>query len=224
MGPDELSNRAETAMADDEGEPKTLVAATERVVVRVSTRRAIVLSLVASVIFVLIIQPLLSVVSLPLTYMGGLVYTGLVDASFNMAVVGSSAVTNFYSFEILALAVIAAVAILTFRVFSTTKKEGLSEAQLKRSLIATRIVMPVYLLLSFLFVAIMLASHFVSIQANATYERRMMALAPVLTDQERRNLIGQWAMVDSRARYDELQKRLEDLAISYHITLPKPNI
>jgi hypothetical protein len=61
----------------------------------------------------------------------------------------------------------------------------------------------------------------VSIRANATFQRRLMALTPVISDAERKQLLGQWAMINSKASYQNINKQIEELATKYNAPLPK---
>jgi hypothetical protein len=47
-----------------------------------------------------------------------------------------------------------------------------------------------------------------------------MALTPVITEEERKNVLGKWAMVKSQSDYQDIKTYLEDLAKKYHTTLP----
>jgi hypothetical protein len=61
-------------------------------------------------------------------------------------------------------------------------------------------------------------------QATATFDQRLMALAPVISDQERKSLLGQWAVMKGRADYDKINTRFEEFAEKYHAELPPPYI
>ena len=51
-------------------------------------------------------------------------------------------------------------------------------------------------------VLIINARLYAEFQATATFDQRLMALEPVISDQERKELRGQWAMMKGRADYD----------------------
>jgi hypothetical protein len=48
-----------------------------------------------------------------------------------------------------------------------------------------------------------------------------MALTPVITEEERKQLLGNWAMMNSKADFLEINHKLDKLAEKYHVTLPK---
>jgi hypothetical protein len=60
-----------------------------------------------------------------------------------------------------------------------------------------------------------------SAEAHGTYERRMMVLAPVFSNDERNRLIAVWGDVQTKSAYDALMAQMEELANKYNISLPK---
>jgi hypothetical protein len=73
-------------------------------------------------------------------------------------------------------------------------------------------------------VVILNAGIYVPFQATATFDRRLMALAPVISDEERQSLRGQWALMKGRADYNKINDRFKELAEKYHAELPPPYI
>jgi hypothetical protein len=61
----------------------------------------------------------------------------------------------------------------------------------------------------------------VSIRANATFQRRLMALTPVISEEETEQLLGKWAMMNSKAEYLEINTQLKEVANKYHVALPQ---
>jgi hypothetical protein len=61
-------------------------------------------------------------------------------------------------------------------------------------------------------------------QATATFDQRLMALEPVISDVQRRTLRSEWAVMRSRADYDRINGQMEELAAKAHLVLPKPFI
>jgi uncharacterized protein YpuA (DUF1002 family) len=68
------------------------------------------------------------------------------------------------------------------------------------------------------------ASAYVPMQADATFQQRLSALGPVLSDADRKSLVSQWALMKSRADYDKINGEFEDTARRNHIELPPPLI
>jgi hypothetical protein len=60
-----------------------------------------------------------------------------------------------------------------------------------------------------------------TVNAARTEERRVMILTPYITDQERKELIGRWGRVETKADFDGLMNVMDGIAANHHITLPK---
>jgi hypothetical protein len=69
-------------------------------------------------------------------------------------------------------------------------------------------------------VLIIAAGPAVSIRANSTFQRRLMALTPVITENDRKKLLGNWAMIKSKNDYLKINGQLEELAKKYSVALP----
>ncbi len=61
----------------------------------------------------------------------------------------------------------------------------------------------------------------VSVQASASYERRVMALSNIITEEERGKIISKWAFVQSKTDYEKVMQYIETLANKYEVNLPK---
>jgi hypothetical protein len=59
-----------------------------------------------------------------------------------------------------------------------------------------------------------------SVEAKASYDRRMMVFTPFFSQEERKALIGDWGNIRSRSDYDALMMKMESLAKKYSISLP----
>jgi hypothetical protein len=64
---------------------------------------------------------------------------------------------------------------------------------------------------------IMSAGITVSIRANATFQRQLMALAPVISEQETKELRRHWAMMKSKADYAAINRQIDALAAKYQV-------
>jgi hypothetical protein len=83
---------------------------------------------------------------------------------------------------------------------------------------STNVIAPIAMIALF---GIIFAGPAVSIRANATFQRRLMALTPVISEEERKQLLGKWAMMNSKAEYLEINTQLEEIANKYHVALPQ---
>jgi hypothetical protein len=57
--------------------------------------------------------------------------------------------------------------------------------------------------------------------AEASFHRRVLALESVITDQERKELLAQWALMTSKEDYAAINAQFESLGVKYHQKLPK---
>lgn len=63
--------------------------------------------------------------------------------------------------------------------------------------------------------------HFVAMQAKATYEMRMAALGPFLSDMERRHYHREWVFIRDQRHYDRLMGRLDEIAQERGASMPE---
>lgn len=103
------------------------------------------------------------------------------------------------------------------RVAARLQERVISPLILKRLIIIT-------LALLFPLEAIVNARIYSEFQATATFDQRLMALEPVISDGERRALRGEWAVMRSRADYDRIMGQMEGIARKAALALPKPFI
>ena len=63
---------------------------------------------------------------------------------------------------------------------------------------------------------------YVDLQLNASFSQRVDALSPYIDPMEERRLRSQWALMKSRADYEQINRRLDELATGANIQLPEP--
>jgi len=71
---------------------------------------------------------------------------------------------------------------------------------------------------------ITIAKDYVAVQARATLDVRLRALAPYLSEADSKTLTREWAMMRSRASYDQINLRLDEISNKYHVPIPIPLI
>ena len=59
-----------------------------------------------------------------------------------------------------------------------------------------------------------------SFTTDLSFQRRLSSLTAVISDQERKVIIGSWADMQSKADYDAIQEVMKSLATKYHKKLP----
>jgi hypothetical protein len=75
-------------------------------------------------------------------------------------------------------------------------------------------------LVVFVFMLITVSGSYISIQASQAFDLRLMALAPVISEQEKNDLLRDWALMDSKAQYDALKAKMAAIATKRDTTLP----
>jgi hypothetical protein len=58
-------------------------------------------------------------------------------------------------------------------------------------------------------------------RANSVFRRQVTVLAPLISEQEQKEILGKWAMMKSYSDYIQVNEKLRDLATKYHATLPR---
>jgi len=169
-------------------------------------------SIVASFLFALFFQPIVTAISNVTVSTIGVFYTGYVDRLYYNAVQNPADQLIYMVFSVITgLPMVIFVAL----VLTGLLRRVADQTQRRISRMLT-IILP-FMLTPLL---IIVAGPEVSLNANATFQRRLLALTPVITEDERKELLGEWAMVNSKANYLQINTRLEELANKYHTTLP----
>jgi hypothetical protein len=188
---------------------------------------SVIASVVASIIVGIFIQPILASISDFVVSFIGVFYQGWIDGIYRQASGSTLFLAIFFiTTFITGIPLFAAIGIMIgeYLVTRTLGPGRLQRAILGRTArIGRRITI--------LGVAVMVPSIFIvnarlyaEFQATATFEHRLMALEPVISDQERKELRGQWALMNSRTDYDRINGRFEELAKKYNAKLPVPYI
>jgi hypothetical protein len=171
-------------------------------------------SIVASCLFAIFFQPILTVTSNLIVSTIGFFYGGYVDRLYSQAVQSPGDRLIYAVFGIIAGTPI--IVLISLGLSNLTRRFTRPTARQTGRLIST-----VFAVIMIIPLAILIAGPSVSIRANATFQRRLMALTPVISDQERKELLGTWAMINSKAEYENINTQMEDLAKKYHAILPR---
>jgi hypothetical protein len=202
---------------------------------------SIITSLIASAIFLIFFEPLLKWSASVFTGSASSVVRLLVDGAYLEAVAASQAGAIFKimvmvatPYLILSIAISGATVAIIKRINNLVKDGGTkddeddSETQpIKSDFIFTHrnkigwSLFAISLLVNVSWYTYTIASAYISIQAHSSFDRRMMALAPVVSDAERNQLYREWSFVASEADYEALMSRMETLAASKRQQLPK---
>jgi hypothetical protein len=175
---------------------------------------SVITSIVASILFGLFFQPIVNGISNVIVNTIGVFYTGYVDKLYYDAVQSPTDFMIFVTFFFITAAAPASLVggmALGVLVQRTT---GQTQRWIRRMILTA---MPITLIAVF----IAASGPAVSTKANSAFQRRLMALTPVITEDERKQILGTWALVNSKADYLKINDTLEELGKKHGITLPK---
>jgi predicted PurR-regulated permease PerM len=178
----------------------------------------VVTSIVASILFAIFFQPILTWISNVIVSAIGVFYSGYVDSLYFKAAQNPADYVIYTLFAF--IAGFPVVALVSLAIISFTEP-WLRRTQrfISTSVISTSLAIGFGVILIPFFIII--AGPAVSIRANATFQRRLMALTPVISDEERKELLGKWAMVSSKVDFENINTQIEELAKKYQTKLPR---
>jgi hypothetical protein len=193
-------------------------------------KKAVLASVIASVIVILFIQPLLGL----LWYFVLSNIKVLSDASYRHAALGMHEGNAFVLYMTLNGFVFASVVFFIYIAFfelkspdSARRNQTPSEAptipaahKRMRLLRILRVLTAIYAA-SVLFVcSYSLTLHLTDIQLNTSFHQRMAVLAPHITDLEYKELVASWAGMQTEADYKAIVAKMEKSASSAGVKLP----
>jgi hypothetical protein len=154
-------------------------------------------SVVASIIVGIFFQPIIAFISDIVISFISLFYKGWVDTIYQQAA-GSTLYSAVYfiisMITMFPLGVVCGILVMWFIATGTSR----FSRRLRQGILPLRIVRRVAVLWIALGVPLMFivnSAIYRAFQATATFDQRLMALAPVISDQERKSLLGQWAVM-----------------------------
>jgi hypothetical protein len=178
-------------------------------------------SVVASIIVGIFFQPIISFVSETVTSFISLFYKGWIDLAYRQAAGSTLFMAVYFIISFITVFPVGVITGMLVILFIETGSSRVSDRL--RGVLPIRIVRQSFVLLTALIVPLTFIANsgiYTSFQATATFDQGLMALAPVISDQERKSLLSLWAMMKGRADYDKINARFEELAAKYHAELP----
>jgi hypothetical protein len=184
---------------------------------------SIIASLMASIIFYIFLQPILAFINESVARFISIFYQGFVDKSYEQA---KGSITDSILLLIFTVGngvfsgilVGILVARITLQLLGRQRARRLARIRLVSVVFYIAVVAVVFTIPLGTFAAASFAN---AIQAHSTFDNRLMALTPVISDQERKNLIGQWAFMGSKSDFFAIDHNMETLANKYHVKLPE---
>jgi cytochrome bd-type quinol oxidase subunit 2 len=178
---------------------------------------SIIASVVASILFGIFLQPITTGISNVIVSIIGVFYGGYIDLIYDNAAenpIDYVVLLTFFMIMVLPLIILFYLVMLTYRL-ATGRPTPFWSSVISMVPLAYFIAgISIFPLL------IMSAGITISIKANATFQRQLMALAPVISEQETKELRRQWAMMKSKTDYAAINSQIDALAAKYHTELP----
>jgi len=207
-----------------------------------SIRKGIIASIIASVIFMIILEPLMKLFWTFLNTTTNHLYTSYLNSIFTNAAIGHRNHIDFmtYYFEtvlifgVLFITLIKAKSIIEKpidkkHISNLKSKEEFEQEissiklRLLKIIKTLRVLFYSGLLLGFIFLLIMISSLFkeyANLQLNSTFYQRINALAPYIEDKQQKIFISKWALMKSKEDYLEIKLSLENIAKENNVKLP----
>jgi Na+-driven multidrug efflux pump len=191
-----------------------------------SFRKSVAIGVVVTILSLVFIQPAIHWCADSLMWLSANYSERFTKAVYNSAAMG---LREKYSFEILAAAMSTAMgfgsgvllSVLLFPIFKT-KEENMGHAGAPSSTLIWRILAVVFGLSCLLSGSDMLASNFIALQLNTSFNQRLTVLAAKETDQEIKELRASWALMDNRADYEAINLKMAQLSQALNVKLPPP--
>ncbi|MGA2137288.1 MAG: hypothetical protein ABSH14_00350 [Verrucomicrobiia bacterium] len=205
-------------------------------------RKAILYSVVASIIVIVFIQPLLGIMGHALNWFGTNVYMGFVDSIYASAARGDRNQSSIMLLSLVtSVSIGCSIGFLTAAPQIAKKaspdaplpetREGLEKEKERllgvvgrlerRARIGIRIgqvLAVLFCIAAFISLTGVSADH----KLNVLFNQQLNALAPQITDREYKELVAQWAMMRNHGDYNSIKAKMDDIAQQSGIKLPNP--
>ena len=191
-------------------------------------RKAVLASVIASVIVIILIQPALNLAWRFILSSG----RALTDGIYANAALGHRNWVDYITYRFCVTSSLGFV--LGILVFMYAKKIALATPEEVSKTVRGRVLRRILDLLSSrtlltaTFVIMVLSSYltltsiYYDLQLNTSFTQRLTVLAPRISDQEYKEFMASWASMTSRKDYEAIMKRMEDVAATHAVMLPKP--
>ncbi len=199
-------------------------------------RKSILASVIASILFIIFFQPILTFFWNICRILSIKFYENYIDSVYLNAALGQRNWIDLILLGSLALAIclsaFAAITSVNSKIGQLSSEELTPQKQtpekkvykLEESLKRIKkIRIILYVLSPFLMLTTLLivVDSFVDLQLNTSFNQKINAIAPYITDQEEKILKSHWALMESRQDYELVNKNFQELAIKYKAKLPK---
>jgi hypothetical protein len=179
---------------------------------------SIISNLVVAILFAIFFQNIATAISNLIVNIIGTFYKGYIDSLYNQAAESPS---DFLLLYLLVLIVFMPgfVVIVFWVVSNIATKLATDDKTIKSRTTYRMLLFAPFPFVIFLFG---ISGPIVSIEANAKFQRRLMLISPVISQQEKNEFLGKWARMKSQDDYNKIMDDMQSVAKKYGSELPKP--
>lgn len=184
---------------------------------------SITVAIVSTIIFMYILQPLLEFIGSKAVSIGGFLGASYVDELF--AQVSHLEIMDFSFFFYMLFSVFIAV-FFTFLIISTwqtSKKDGdenKEKIETKTKSTLTKVRSTVIYILFIIFFITMVSTKFYQLSLISSFKQHLRIVAPYMSQQDEKKLLSEWSLIESKKDYDDVNKKMIQLATENNIELP----
>jgi len=180
-------------------------------------RKGIIASVIATVIVIVLIQPILKLAWSALLSFGAQFVQNYVDTIYKSAALGHRNYIDVLLlmgiFSFLSGSILAMTLLMTNRILRPDKK---SKKLGKPHLCIIWLILIAFHVLAIFFIV----TPYADLQHNTSFQQRLKVLAPVLTETKEEELEALWATMQSRTDFDAIKSQMETLAQDHNLQLP----
>ena len=194
-----------------------------------NVRQAVVSGVLASIVVIIFIEPILTWLWAVISDSTLKWWVSLIDSAYSNASLGNRSISSVFVLALFVGLLINAILFISilqpflkpWLIKKYEKREDRDDKTFTIFVLGLRIA-NIFLgaILVFLLLRILMLA-FVDFQLNSSFERRMASLAPVITDQQYKEIRASWAKMDSREKYLQIQDEMEKIAVEKNVELPE---
>jgi hypothetical protein len=184
-------------------------------------RRELYVGVIAAIVVMLFVEPLLRLAGSALVWIGANVYDGVSNSIYREAALG---LREKFSFLSLAFSISLISGALTGTAIALFRKpfEPSSEPSSEKKIRWKKYLAVAFSVLVILQSLYLVGKNFADLQLNASFNQRIAALTPRVTDQQVKELKARWALMEKRPDYLSIVSDMERIAKETGARLPSP--
>ncbi|WP_036549764.1 hypothetical protein [Nitrincola lacisaponensis] len=186
-------------------------------------RKSIYASVIASLLVILFIQPILNYSAQFFIWTGDVIYNGFSKRLYEEAALGLREKYSFIiSSYLLSIPIVFCIIVIFTILYVNRKRNGESDRG-NRNFIFRKIYVTIAVNLVILFICTfyIMSMNFAGFQMNASFNQRMMAIKPYVSDREYDELRSLWARMRSRDDYIAINNNIDNVADKENIFIPE---